>query len=89
MPAMNPLISGLRHMTAIASNPQRNLDFYTQILGLVKLTVNFDDPSTYHFYFGDDAGRPGTILTFFPWPGAGAQAREWWARQVCQSRENR
>ena len=49
-----------------------NLDFYTQVLGLrfVKRTVNFDDPGTYHFYFGDDAGSPGTILTFFPWPGA-------------------
>lgn len=65
-------ISGLHHVTAIASNPQANLDFYTQVLGLrlVKKTVNFDDPGTYHFYFGDDAGTPGTILTFFPWPGA-------------------
>ena len=59
-------------MTAIASDPQRNLDFYTEVLGLrlVKLTVNFDDPGTYHFYFGDEVGQPGTILTFFPWPGA-------------------
>jgi glyoxalase family protein len=59
----------VHHITAIASNPQRNLDFYTQTLGLrlVKLTVNFDDPGAYHFYFGDPAGRPGTILTFFPW----------------------
>lgn len=65
-------ISGLHHVTAIASNPQRNLDFYTRVLGLrfVKKTVNFDDPGTYHFYFGDDAGTPGTILTFFPWPHA-------------------
>ena len=65
-------ISGLHHVTAYASDPQRNLDFYTQILGLrfVKRTVNFDDPGTYHFYFGDDAGSPGTILTFFPWPHA-------------------
>src|SRR6185369_16800154 len=49
--------------------PQRNLDFYTGLLGLrlVKLTVNFDDPGTYHFYFGNDAGAPGSILTFFPW----------------------
>lgn len=63
-------ILGLHHVTAIASDPQRNLDFYTQVLGLrfVKKTVNFDDPGTYHFYFGDDAGTPGTILTFFPWP---------------------
>jgi glyoxalase family protein len=68
---MTPIV-GLHHVTAIASNPQANLDFYTQVLGLrlVKKTVNFDDPGTYHFYFGDDAGSPGTILTFFPWPGA-------------------
>jgi glyoxalase family protein len=65
-------IVGLHHVTAIASDPQRNLDFYTEVLGLrlVKQTVNFDDPGSYHFYFGDDAGRPGTILTFFPWPHA-------------------
>ncbi len=65
-------VVGLHHVTAIASDPQRNLDFYTQVLGLrfVKRTVNFDDPGTYHFYFGDDAGSPGTILTFFPWPNA-------------------
>jgi glyoxalase family protein len=65
-------IRGLHHVTAIASDPQRNLDFYTDVLGLrfVKKTINFDDPGTYHFYFGDDAGTPGTILTFFPWPHA-------------------
>src|SRR3984885_12127747 len=65
-------IVGLHHVTAISSAPQTNLDFYTQVLGLrfVKRTVNFDDPGTYHFYFGDDAGTPGTILTFFPWPHA-------------------
>lgn len=69
---MDQRISGIHHITAIASDPQRNLDFYTQVLGLrlVKLTVNFDDPGTYHFYFGDAAGHPGTILTFFPWPAA-------------------
>lgn len=69
---MSHPIVGLHHVTAIASDPQRNLDFYTQVLGLrfVKRTVNFDDPGTYHFYFGDDAGSPGTILTFFPWPHA-------------------
>lgn len=63
-------IVGLHHVTAIASKPQQNLDFYTEVLGLrlVKRTVNFDDPGTYHFYFGDDTGSPGTILTFFPWP---------------------
>jgi len=63
-------ISGIHHITAISSDPQRTLDFYTQVIGLrlVKLTVNFDDPGTYHFYFGDQIGSPGTILTFFPWP---------------------
>jgi glyoxalase family protein len=68
----NKPIVGLHHVTAIASDPQRNLDFYTRVLGLrfVKRTVNFDDPGTYHFYFGDDVGSPGTILTFFPWPHA-------------------
>jgi glyoxalase family protein len=65
-------ISGLHHVTAIAGDPQRNLDFYAGLLGLrlVKRTINFDDPGTYHFYFGDARGTPGTILTFFPWPGA-------------------
>src|SRR5258708_38682665 len=66
-------IVGLHHVTAIASDPQRNLDFYTEVLGLrfVKRTINFDDPGTYHLYFGNDIGAPGTILTFFPWPHAG------------------
>jgi glyoxalase family protein len=65
-------ISGIHHITAIAGDPQRNLDFYTSVLGLrlVKLTVNFDDPGTYHFYFGNQGGGPGSILTFFPWPTA-------------------
>ena len=65
-------ISGIHHVTAIAGDPQRNLDFYVGVLGLrfVKRTVNFDDPGSYHFYFGDAHGRPGTIMTFFPWPGA-------------------
>ena len=64
--------SGLHHLTAIASDPQRNLDFYAGTLGLrfVKQTVNFDDPGTYHLYYGDASGRPGSILTFFPWPSA-------------------
>jgi glyoxalase family protein len=63
---------GVHHVTAIATDPQRNLDFCTHVLGLrlVKRTVNFDDPGTYHLYFGDRTGRPGTIITFFPWPGA-------------------
>lgn len=66
--------SGLHHVTAIASDPQRNVDFYTQVLGLrlVKQTVNFDAPDTYHLYYGDAAGRPSTILTFFPWRGVPA-----------------
>lgn len=69
---MDKHILGIHHVTAIASDPQRNVDFYVGLLGLrmVKRTVNFDDPGTYHFYYGDDRGRPGTILTFFPWPDA-------------------
>ena len=65
-------ITGLHHVTAIASDPQRNLEFYVGVLGLrlVKRTINFDDPGSYHFYFGDGLGTPGTILTFFPWPDA-------------------
>ena len=64
-------ISGIHHITAIASSPAENLEFYEQVLGLrlVKQTVNFDDPYTYHLYYGDGAGSPGTILTFFPWEG--------------------
>jgi glyoxalase family protein len=63
---------GIHHVTAIAGDPQKNLDFYSGLLGLrlVKLTINFDDPTTYHLYYGDGAGNPGTILTFFPWPRA-------------------
>jgi glyoxalase family protein len=65
-------ILGIHHVTAIATDPQTNVDFYAGMLGLrlVKRTVNFDDPGTYHFYYGDETGRPGTILTFFPWPMA-------------------
>ncbi len=68
---MNNRIQGIHHITAIAGNAQRNFDFYTKVLGtrLVKKTVNFDDPGTYHFYFGDEIGTPGSILTFFPWEG--------------------
>jgi len=68
---MENKILGLHHITAIAGDPQRNYDFYTKVLGLrmLKKTVNFDDPQTYHFYFGDGVGTPGSILTFFPWPG--------------------
>ena len=69
--------AGIHHITAIAGDPQPNLDFYTETLGLrlVKRTVNFDDPGSYHFYFGDSIGSPGTIITFFPWPGARRGAR--------------
>jgi glyoxalase family protein len=65
-------LHGIHHLTAIASNPAANAAFYTEVLGLrlVKKTVNFDDPSTYHLYYGDQVGTPGTILTFFPWPNA-------------------
>lgn len=70
---MDKPILGLHHVTAIANQAKINLDFYTQILGvrLVKKTVNFDDPGTYHFYFGNEVGEAGTILTFFPWEGIG------------------
>jgi glyoxalase family protein len=65
-------INGIHHVTAIAGPARRNLDFYGRVLGLrlVKKTVNFDDPGTYHLYYGDAAGQPGTILTFFPWEHA-------------------
>lgn len=68
---MEKKVLGLHHITAIAGDAQRNYDFYTQTLGLrlVKKTVNFDDPQTYHFYFGDETGSPGTLITFFPWAG--------------------
>jgi len=62
---------GLHHVTAIASDPQKNVDFYTKTLGLrlVKQTVNFDAPHVWHLYYGDEKGSPASILTFFPWPG--------------------
>jgi len=68
---MERKITGIHHITAIAGDAQRNLDFYAGALGLrlVKLTVNFDDPFTYHLYYGDETGAPGTLLTFFPWRG--------------------
>ena len=66
---MTDRILGLHHITAIAGNARRNFDFYSRVMGLrlVKKTVNFDDPGTYHLYYGDETGSPGTILTFFPW----------------------
>jgi len=66
------LIRSLHHITLVCSNAQRTVDFYAQTLGLrlIKKTVNFDDPSSYHLYFGDETGRPGTVVTFFEWPAA-------------------
>ena len=63
-------LPGIHHVTAITSDAQANVDFYTGVLGLrlVKLTVNFDDPTSYHLYYGDERGTPGTIMTFFAWP---------------------
>ena len=68
---MTVTTSGMHHVTAIAGDPQKNIDFYIQGLGLrlVKKTVNFDDPGTYHLYYGDTAGSPGSLMTFFPWKG--------------------
>lgn len=65
---MNKVL-GIHHITAIAGDPQKNVNFYTGALGLrfIKKTVNFDDPFTYHFYYGNESGDPGTVLTFFPW----------------------
>ena len=70
-------VLGIHHITAMAGAPQENIDFYTRTLGLrlVKRTVNFDDPYTYHFYFGNESGEPGTILTFFPWGASSLRGR--------------
>lgn len=67
-------MSGIHHITAIAGSAARTLDFYSRVLGLrlIKQTVNYDDPGTYHLYFGDETGRPGSVLTFFPWAHASA-----------------
>ncbi|MFD2924556.1 ring-cleaving dioxygenase [Halobacillus naozhouensis] len=69
---MTKATAGIHHITAIVGDPQENVDFYAVVLGLrlVKKTVNFDDPGTYHLYFGNEKGQPGTIMTFFPWAGA-------------------
>lgn len=69
---MSKQTAGIHHITAIVGHPQENVDFYAGVLGLrlVKQTVNFDDPGTYHLYFGNEGGKPGTIITFFPWAGA-------------------
>lgn len=68
---MNVNPHGIHHVTAIASDPQANVDFYTKVLGLrlLKRTVNFDAPHVWHLYYGDETGAPASILTFFPWPG--------------------
>lgn len=70
-------LHGLHHITAITSDTRKNVDFYTRVLGLrfVKKSVNQDDPGTYHLYYGDYAGSPGTILTFFPWAGVPRPSR--------------
>jgi glyoxalase family protein len=70
---MSKKTMGIHHITAIVGHPQENVDFYAGVLGLrlVKQTVNFDDPETYHLYFGNEGGKPGSIITFFPWAGAG------------------
>lgn len=69
---MSKKTTGIHHITAIVGHPQENIDFYAGVLGLrlVKQTVNFDDPGTYHLYFGNEGGKPGSIITFFPWAGA-------------------
>lgn len=69
---MSKKTMGIHHITAIVGHPQQNIDFYAGVLGLrlVKQTVNFDDPGTYHLYFGNEGGKPGTIITFFPWANA-------------------
>jgi glyoxalase family protein len=65
-------VLGLHHITIICANAQRTIDFYTRVLGMrfVKKTVNFDDPGSYHLYFGDETGTPGSVITYFEWPGA-------------------
>ncbi len=70
---MSPGVQGIHHVTAFAGDPQNNVDFYAGILGLrlVKKTINFDAPQTYHLYYGNEAGSPGTLMTFFPWTSRG------------------
>jgi len=85
MPASHT-VTGIHHVMAIAGDPQRSQDFHAGTLGLrlVKLTINFDDPGTYHLYFGNEAGSPGSILTLFPWPGVAGGSLE-----TCGSRRAR
>lgn len=66
------MTTGIHHITAFCADPQANVDFYTTVLGLrlIKVTINYDDPGTYHLYYGDERGTPGSVLTFFPWAGS-------------------
>ena len=87
---MKKQTAGIHHITAIVGHPQENIDFYAGVLGLrlVKQTVNFDDPGTYHLYFGDGGGKPGTIITFFPWADAVSRTnwrRTSWRYDVCSA----
>lgn len=77
-------ILGLHHVTLVAANAQRTVDFYTRVLGLrlVKTTVNFDDPGSYHLYFADETGGAGTVITFFEWPRAPRGGRASGARTI-------
>ena len=70
-------IKGLHHVTSLASDARENNAFFTNVLGLrrVKKTVNFDAPDVYHLYYGDEAGSPGTVMTYFPFPNAGRGIR--------------
>ena len=81
---MTPLINGLHHITALADDPQKNLDFYAGILGLrlVKKTINFDAPDVYHLYYGNEDGAPGTIMTFFPYSGIQRGKTHWTISQL-------
>jgi glyoxalase family protein len=74
---MSEKITGLHHITALSADAQKNVDFYAGILGLrmIKKTINFDAPDVYHLYYGDESGAPGTIMTFFPYPGIAKGAR--------------
>jgi catechol 2,3-dioxygenase-like lactoylglutathione lyase family enzyme len=85
------VVHGLHHITAIAGPAQENLDFYAGVLGmrLVKRSVNQDDPGTYHLFYADAVGHPGSDLTFFPWDTAATAAHRAWPRQRGQSRDSR
>ena len=80
-------MAGIHHVTAISGKATRNLNFYTHIIGLrlIKKTVNFDDPGTYHLYYGDQIGHPGTVLTFFPWEPHRRDVPAWVSRSKRRS----